>query len=105
MEWPPSAQRRAVHSMVSRPSARLAWSAISDVACIPGVLLGEGFAAGHQLETLAGAGLLAGLLAWQVRRSASQVPAARAVAGAVALAACLAAGALTVSWYLAAVPA
>jgi len=73
---------------------------------IPGVLLGEGFAAGHQLETLAGAGLMAGLLAWQVRRAAAHAPAARAVAGAVAvvLAVCLAAGALTVSWYLATVP-
>ena len=73
---------------------------------VPGVLLGEGFAAGHELETLAGAALMAGLLAWQVRRAAAQAPAARAVAGAVAvaLAACLAAGALTVSWYLATVP-
>ena len=70
------------------------------------MLLGEGFAAGHKLETLAGAGLMAGLLAWQVRRDAARAPAARAVAGAVAvaLAACLAAGALTVSWYLATVP-
>jgi hypothetical protein len=73
---------------------------------VPGVLLGEGITAGHNLETLAGAGLMAGLLAWQVRRSASQAPAARAIArtGAVALAACLATGALTVGWYLGTVP-
>jgi hypothetical protein len=45
--------------------------------------------------------MMAGLLAWQVRRYASQTSTAQAVtgAGAVALAACLAAGALTVSLY------
>jgi CHASE2 domain-containing sensor protein len=74
---------------------------------VPGVLLGEGIAAHHQLETLAGVGLMAGLLAWQARRSASRAPAARGVARAwaVALAACLSAGVLTAGWYLGTVPA
>jgi len=74
---------------------------------VPGVLIGEGIAAHHNLETLAGVGLAAALLAWQVRRSASQTPSAGAAARAVAvaLAACLAAGALTASWYLGTVPA
>jgi len=75
---------------------------------VPGVLLGEGIATHHELEILAGAGLMAGLLAWQARRCAAQSPpartGARAAALAVALAACLAAAALTAGWYLATVP-
>ena len=68
---------------------------------IPGVLIGESIAVHHQLEMLVGVAMMAGLLAWQTRRSAPQAPAARAAAGvAVALAACVAAGALTASWYL-----
>jgi hypothetical protein len=76
---------------------------------VPGMLLGESIAAHDRLATyrlalaLVGVGMLAGLLAWQVRRYASQTSTARAVtgagAGAVALAACLATGALTVSFY------
>jgi hypothetical protein len=73
---------------------------------IPGVLLGEAFVNHNRLETLAGVGLIAGLLAWQVRRSASQTSTARAAARAVpvAVAACLAAGALAVTWYGGTVP-
>ncbi len=64
---------------------------------IPGVLIGESIAVHHQLEMLVGVAVMAGLLAWQTRRSAPQSSAAQAV---VAVAACLAAGALTASWYL-----
>lgn len=68
---------------------------------IPGVLIGESIAVHHLLEMLVGVAMMAGLLAWQTRRSAAQAPAARAAAGvAVALAACVAAGALTAGWYL-----
>jgi Family of unknown function (DUF6518) len=68
---------------------------------VPGVLIGESIAVRHPLEMLVGVAMMAGLLAWQTCRSASQSSAARAAAGvAVALAACLAAGALTASWYL-----
>src|SRR5690348_17479368 len=69
---------------------------------IPGVLIGESVAAHHRLEMLVGVAMMAGLLAWQTRRSARQTPTARSAAWpvAVALAACLAAGALTASWYL-----
>jgi len=69
---------------------------------IPGVLIGESIAEHHRLEMLVGVAMMAGLLAWQTRRTAQQIPAAQAPARAlaVALAACLAAGALTASWYL-----
>jgi hypothetical protein len=69
---------------------------------VPGTLLSEGFAASHDLELLAGAVLLAALLAWQVHRAAAHAPAPLAAvrAGAVTLAACLATGALTASWYI-----
>jgi hypothetical protein len=68
---------------------------------IPGVLLGESIAIEHRLQLLAGAGLMAVLVAWQVRRSAAQTSAAWAVARVVPVAviACLAVGALTLSWY------
>jgi len=74
---------------------------------VPGVLLAEGIATHHKLEALVGAGLMAGLLVWQARRDTSRAPAAWAAAraGAVALAACLAAGGVTVAWYLGTVPA
>lgn len=73
----------------------------------PGVLLGESIAAQDRLAiyrlmlALVGLGMMTGLLAWQIRRYASQTSTARAAAmtGPVALAACLAAGALTVSLY------
>ena len=73
----------------------------------PGVLLGESIAAQDRMAiyrlmlALVGLGMMTGLLAWQVRRYASQTSTARAadMTGPVALAACLAAGALTVSLY------
>lgn len=82
-----------------------AWLAQIGAGGVPGVLLGEGIMHAHELELLTGACLLAGLLAWQVRRSAARAPAAWAVVRAVAvtLAACFAAGAVTAGWYLATV--
>jgi hypothetical protein len=54
---------------------------------VPGMLLGESIAAHDRLATyrlalaLVGVGMMAGLLAWQVRRYASQTSTARAVTG------------------------
>ena len=83
------------------------WLAQIAAGGVPGVLIGESIAAHHRLETLVGVAMMAGLLAWQTRRSAAQIPAAQVAARAVAvaLAACLTAGALTASWYLWTVPA
>lgn len=69
---------------------------------VPGVLIGESIAVHHRLEMLVGVAMMAGLLAWQTRRSAPKTQPAQSPARvvAVALAACLSAGALTASWYL-----
>lgn len=74
---------------------------------VPGVLIGEAIAAQARWGTyrrelaLAGVAMLAVLLVWQVCRHAAQKSTARtaATAATVALATCLAAGALTVGLY------